>query len=138
MVLIAVLAALLAGHRTQLPRVESSPPPATVSSSQSSTRMALSSFCRIDICVDYASPWGRRVPVVYIVPGEVLTVRLGFAPTSVAATLLTALNRRGRAQVLRPGRVLAWRVPGPGVLLVSATGSGGDVSYVVRLTGIVR
>jgi len=128
--------------RTPPPRLhQQGPPPAWVETQSRSKWMAFSSYCwsvssgssRKAVCADMIPPQSRDdLPTLTVRPGQMLRIHLAYSPREAHVTLFQLSSFRHYA--LRPGRVLAWRVPGSGVVSVDTRAASGDAAYLVRLS----
>ena len=106
------------------------PPPAWISVGARSAWMAYSSFCWKTACVDFIPPAQRPdLPRVTVARDVTVRFHLGFAARNVGIVMPSSTKRIA----LPGGRVIAWRPPARGVVVLDAKGPGGSASYVVRL-----
>jgi hypothetical protein len=116
------------------------PPPAWVETLSQSKWMAFSSYCwsaasgsvRKAVCADMIPPQSRNdLPTLTVRRGQMLRIHLAYSPREAHVTLFHRLSFQHDA--LRPGRVLAWRVAGSGVVSVDTRAASGEAAYLVRL-----
>lgn len=129
---VAFVGAAVSPPRDPPPKVQgasTSPPPAWIAVGDRSAWMAYSSYCWTTSCVDFLPPATRPdIPKVAVAAGATVRFHLGFVGHAVRAVLPS-----GRRVALASGRVIAWRPPARGVVVLEAKGPGGSASYVVRL-----
>jgi hypothetical protein len=78
----------------------------------------------------------KDIPTVTVRRGELVRIHVAFAPRKAAALVIQ--NGRTATYKLRAARVLTWRPPRSGLVLVDAQVARGSATYVVRLRILKR
>lgn len=126
---LAACVALLATCSAAVASAADGPPRATATVGTHTIALTRGSYCWGTQCVDMIPPANRSDIVRLRVPKDaVLTVRLGFVPTSLGAGIVGSA-----ARTLPPRRTATWRVTRGGILGVYARAQPGSASYLVRL-----
>ncbi len=72
------------------------------------------------------------LPLLRVKRGQTIRIHLAFVPRDAHLTVFRASTMKH--YVLRPVRVLVWRVQRAGIVSVDLHGPGGSASYLVRLS----